>query len=370
MTLFQKILLGALLLSATHCMAAETRLAVPMDYRLIRSVLLSQLYTSEHETARLWKDGKDCSFLDISNPQLSGDKGQIKLVNNVHARVGLQLAGKCIPALEWSGILQTWQQPSLDAMGNVLRFPVTRTEAYDNKGQPLNVQQLQELLNKAVQQKLSDLKIDLNQSRGDIIKTLLPYVDAADTEALQDTVNSLRFNQAEAGDKALIIGIGFIGQNPDSAAAQPVPAFSAHELKAWQAVWRKLEQSLEAALTQAGGDKQAQEDRETLHGVMAEADTAFTQGLTEAVVDADNDPVRGFFNDSWDKLGPLLRRASTRMPGAEALQYLTLIAATDVMYQLDSFTRPLGLEISANGLRKLARAYLHHEAGQPKPKRV
>jgi hypothetical protein len=65
----------------------------------------------------------------------------------------------------------------------------------------------------------------------------------------------------------------------------------------------------------------------------------------------------------------LLRRASTRLPGAEALQYLTLIAATDVMYQLDSFTRPLGLEVSAYGLRKLARAYLHHEAGLAKPKR-
>lgn len=365
MAQFQKILLGSFLLLAAGSLAAETRLAVPMDYRLLRSVLVSQLYTAGNETSHLWQDGKDCSFLDISNPQISGEAGQIKIDNTVHARLGLQLAGKCIPALTWNGVLQTWQRPSLADSGNVLRFPITRTTALDNQGQPLNNAQLQELINKAVQQKLADLKIDLDQSRGDIVKTLLPFVDAADTETLQDTINSLRFNQVEAGDKTLTIGIGFIGQNPEKPASQPVPAFTANEMKQWRAVWHKLEQSLESGLSQSSPLNQSKENQATLQAVLQNASTAFDQGLTENIVN-EEDPVRQFFDDSWDRLGSLLRKASTRFPGAEGLRYLTLIAATDAMYELDTFARPLGLEISSNGLRKLVRSYLQHQTEQKK----
>ena len=95
--------------------------------------------------------------------------------------------------------------------------------------------------------------------------------------------------------------------------------------------------------------------------VLQEADAAFEKGLTTED-SGDNDPVREFFNSSWDKLGPLLRNASKRLPGAEGLQFLTLITATDLMYEVESITAPLGLEISANGLRKLARSYLAHVA--------
>jgi len=95
--------------------------------------------------------------------------------------------------------------------------------------------------------------------------------------------------------------------------------------------------------------------------VLQEAGSAFEQGLT-AGKEGDHDPVRAFFNDSWDKLAPLLRTASKQLPGAEGLRYLTLIAATDLMYELEAIGAPLGLEISSNGLRKLARSYLAHEA--------
>ena len=354
-------------LSVTGSLAAETKLSVPMDYRLIRNVLINRLYTGEGETARLWKDGKECSFLDISNPRIGGENGQVRIDNDIHARIGMALGGKCISAIEWSGMLQTFQQPTLDAEGSVLSFPVTLANAYDRNGQQLNIKQLQELIHKAVQPKLAALKIDLNESRGDITKTLLPFIDADDTETLQDTVNSLRFIRAEAGDKALLISIGFSGLSRKNPEARPqlAAAFNVEELRQWQHVWKSWEQSMENALNRPPLDKQTEEDKATLREVLQAAGTAFEQGLTVQDVD-DNDPVRVFFNDSWDKLAPLLRTVSKQLPGAEGLRYLTLIAATDLMYELDAVTAPLGLEISVNGLRKLARSYLAHQNGQPK----
>ncbi len=359
MAIFRSLFLAAGLTLAASSHAAETKLSVPMDYGLIRNVLMSQLYTGEGGTARVWKDGKQCSFLDLSNPKIDGEQGQVKIDNNLHARIGMTLGGKCIPAVEWSGVLQTFQKPTLDASGNVLSFPVTQINAFDNNGQALNIGQLQDLINKAVQPMLANLKIDLNESRPEIIKTLTSYIDADDTDKLNEVVNSLRFKKVEANDKALQLSIGFNGLKTKKASKTPVAAFSPDELQQWQSAWLGWQLTLEKSLDQPPLDAQSAETKATLQELMQEAGVAFEEGLTQAEI-GKNDPVRGFFNQSWDKLGPVLRTASKQLPGAESLRYLTLIAATDVMYEIESIGAPLGLEISANGLRKLARSYISH----------
>lgn len=363
MSLFRPLLLSAGLLLATNSFAREVNVPVPMDYRLIRNVLVNQLFTGEGQSARVWQDGKQCSFLDLSNPQIAGEGGQVKIDNHVHARIGAKLGGKCMTVVEWSGILETFQQPSLDQSGNVLSFPVTRTQAFDSNGQALNISQLQDLIQKVAAPKLAALKIDLNESRDDIVKTLLPYIAAEDSEQLHDSVNSLRFNQVNADDKAITIKLGFTAANLKKPQQKPATVFSNSELQQWQNLWQNWQQSLDKAITQAPLDGDLAGSRSTLRDVLQEAGSAFEQGLTGEYA-TENDPVRQFINSSWDQLGPLLRTASKQLPGAEGLRYLTLIAATDLMYELESIGSPFGLEISANGLRKIARSYIQHQAGQ------
>ena len=104
-------------------------------------------------------------------------------------------------------------------------------------------------------------------------------------------------------------------------------------------------------------------NRDTLQKTLKKAGIAFEKGLTADTASGSDDPVRQFVNESWDELAPLLRTASKQLPGAEGLRYLTLIAATDLMYELESIGSPFGLEISANGLRKIARSYMKHKNG-------
>ncbi|QPK63012.1 hypothetical protein IVG45_19700 [Methylomonas sp. LL1] len=362
MSLLRPLLISASLLLSTTGFAREIDVPVPMDYRLIRNVLVTQLFTGEGQTARLWKDGKDCSFLDLSNPQITGVDGQVKIDNNVHAQFGAKMGGKCMTLVKWKGILETLQKPTLDKTGNVLSFPVTNTSAFDSNGQQLNINQLQELLQKVVAPKLAEFKIDLNESRDDIVKTLLPYVPAEDSEQLHDSVNSLRFNSVKADAKNIMLNLGF-NANVKAANIQPAATFSDSELQQWQAVWQEWQASLDKAITQAPLEGDLANSRDTLLSVLHKAGAAFEQGLTTDHAEG-SDPVRAFINESWDELAPLLRTVSKQLPGAEGLRYLTLIAATDLMYELESIGSPFGLEISANGLRKIARSYISHKAGQ------
>lgn len=354
---------GFLLLTAaclpTIAGAREVNLPITLNYGLVRNALVQQLFTGDGQSARVWKDGKQCSFLDLTNPQIAGESGQIKITNNVHAQIGTKLGGSCMPVVNWNGILETFQQPSLDPNGNQLNFPITRSNAYDSHGQPLNIGQLQELLQKAAAPKLAALKIDLNQSRDDIVKALLPYIDADDSEQLHDTVNSLRFKQIKVNDAAMVVNVGFTSPNLKTGDKQAAEPLNAEELAVWRSAWQGWRADLDRAIDRAPLDGELAGSRSTLQGILQQAGTAFEQGLSGNY--SGGDPVREFLDRSWDQMAPLLRAASKQFPGAESLRYLTLIAATDMIYELEAIGAPLGLELSSNGLRKIARNYLAHQ---------
>lgn len=355
------LMIGMVFASIVQAKPAETVLNVPLDYDLIRSVLVSQLYTQEHTTARLWKDGKDCSFLDLADPKVHGEKGQIHIANQVHARIGVRLAGKCIPAVEWRGQLITTQKPLLEANGTQLSFPVTSIAAFDHQSQALQIGELEQLIQKAVAPKLAAIKLDLNESRPDIEQSLQPFIDADRAAALQKLVDSLRFQKVSANDKALDVGVVF--HLPKSAPSKPEhqAVLTAEELQHWQSLWLGLDMRLQESLQQPPLQQKSEQLKDLLREMMQEAGEAFTEGLSEDVADKQADPVQVFFRHSWEKISPLLRQASTRLPAHDSLRYLTLIAATDGIYELDHLAGSVGIELSSQGLRRVVRNYLKSE---------
>jgi len=87
--------------------------------------------------------------------------------------------------------------------------------------------------------------------------------------------------------------------------------------------------------------------------ILMDSREAFQAGLKEH--DANNDPVRVFFTDTWGRLAPVLKTVANELPGIQGLRYITFIAATDVIYELERLGAPFGLDISSDGLRTLAR---------------
>ena len=336
------------------CLAAETKLTVPLTYDLLGKVLVKQLYTHADETARVWKEGKECSFLDLDHPKISSENQELILDNHVHARIGINLAGKCIPAIEWRGKIQTFQKASLEAKNRVLRFPISHVLALDDNNQTLNIKELQGLIDQAVQAKLGNLKIDLNELEPDISKTLSAFMTEEDSTNLNNILKTLHFKQVIIQEHAIDLTLAFTAAKPTK--LQQEAAFSDEELQAWQVVWHKLEQNLQQGLAKA---KQNADTEAALASILESAGAAFTEGLS--ATDLTDDPVRDYLHASWDDLAPAIRTAAQQLSGTEGLQVLTLVSATDLLYQLDTITSPFGLNLSANGLRKTVRAYLAHQ---------
>lgn len=347
--------------------AANTfNLPVRLDYSLIKKAVATQLYTGANQTAELWNDKHGCSFLTLSDLKIDGRNGQIQLLNNVQAQFGTQFGGQCVTVLKWGGVLETWQQPTLSADHKILSLPVTKAVAYDRQGRQLAIDQLQDLLQRVAEPKLAAIKIDLHESQGAIEQTVtqfLPQENADDIKALLDT---LTFSRADADDNGVAINLSF--EAPAKTIAQkPSLAFSETEQKQWQSAWQQWDAFLSKAIQQASDDTQSQELRDTLTEILLDSRSAFQAGLKEHDA-GDEDPVRAFFMTTWERLAPQLQTLAKQLPEVQGLRYMTFIAATDVVYQLEALGAPFGLEISSDGLRRLARILIAGQQEQAKAK--
>ena len=108
------------------------------------------------------------------------------------------------------------------------------------------------------------------------------------------------------------------------------------------------------AIQQASDDTKSPELRDTLMEILLESRSAFQAGLKEHDANGD-DPVRVFFTQTWQRLAPQLKTLAKELPEIQGLRYMTFIAATDVIYELENIGAPFGLDISSDGLRRLAR---------------
>jgi hypothetical protein len=328
-------------------------LPIQLDYALIKKVVVSQLFTGEGGAAEVWNDKHKCSFLKLFNPRISGAAGQVKLLNDVQAQLGTSIGGQCLTVLAWDGALETLQQPTVSSDHSVLSLPVTKANAYDREGRQLTIGKLQDLIKRAAEPKLADVKIDLNQSRGDMEKTLIGFLPKENTADVKKILSTLNFSSAEANDDGVKVKLAFVA-TPKKTAPKPELPFTEAEQKQWQSTWQEWDGFLSKAIDQASSETKSPKLRDTLTEILLESRTAFQAGL-KAQSPASTDPVRVFFTQTWEKLAPQLRTLSKSLPEVQALRYMTFIAATDVMYELENIGSPLGLEISSDGLRRLAR---------------
>ncbi len=108
------------------------------------------------------------------------------------------------------------------------------------------------------------------------------------------------------------------------------------------------------AVKQYAAATQLQELRDALLDALIESRYRLRDALSEGP-DAETDTVREWFLNSWQALAPTVRRIGLEQSGQEHLLLLGVITAGDALEALDRLGPSVGLDISADGVRRLAR---------------
>ena len=357
----------ALCLLALPAGAATRDVEVPLqlDHPFLRQMLLHQVYTEADNTARVWDDGSGCNFMVLSNPRTHAAGNRLRVVSDGVARVGTAVGSKCLNVIDWSGTVEVFEAPELDAKDAIVRFRVVDSNLYGQDGKKSVTGTFWDWVKKYVHPRLETVTIDVGQPLKEL-RDFLPTV-VPDGDAARRIIDSLHIADVKVTPTGVRLDMAFTVEETaleeQALSPGPEPTLRPDEIEAWNVAWNQWDAFVTFVAKNAAGDALDAQRRE-LFAVLVEARYDILDALAPAHPGA-LDPVRPLFVSTWTRLAPVLRDISLGVPGEAALRYLTFITAADALRAIDALGPSSGLDISADGLRRLARMIAPSAGGDP-----
>ncbi|MBK7976192.1 MAG: lytic transglycosylase domain-containing protein [Deltaproteobacteria bacterium] len=374
---------------------AEVVIPIHLDHELIQEVLAREVFTGPDGTANVWKDGAGCSYMTLASPRVGSLGVRLHLVANGEAKVGKKIGSSCVTALEWKGTIDVTEEVRVEPDQPVVHFRVAEASIHGAGAEASGSDTLERWVKLYVQPKLENVTVDLRPTLAELkalIPTVLPHGDPRVTEQLVDSfrvlgaeadsaglVTKLRLElpdrpvlgtkaaSAAVARSATVDGAGADeeGVDPsDAGGAQTEPALTGEELARWDAAWQRWDAFITFVAKHVASDAQSRELRDALLGVLIDARQDVAEILVPSQPDGP-DPLRSLFVNTWARLVPVLRSVSASMPGSGALRYASFVSAGDALTAIDALGPQIGLDLSADGLRRMARILTPQLAEDP-----
>jgi hypothetical protein len=349
-------LLAALLPS----IAWSTPVTLPLnfDYLVLNEAFKETVFKAQSGPARLWQGSNPCEYLEGAKPRLSDSNGLLKLDADAHLSLGVSVGSKCLSPVTWSGIIDAKMRPY--ATGFALRFEVTDVNLLNEKFEKtLIAGKGFDLIKQNYIPLLQNFSYDLNPALRQFEHLAALGVtspdDAIKLHAALATIKLLPDVTVEPAGlhAALTIDVPQVAMVTTPPTATPPPLTPA-EIDNWRTAVDQWDSFLVFAIKQVGVTVPDPAVRSQLFDVLMDS----RERLVDALQNPQRgpDPVRMLFLDEWSRLHSIIEAAAVRgVLGNRALEFLSFISAGDALFAFDQAAPALGMRISADDLRQLAR---------------
>jgi hypothetical protein len=361
MALVRALLLGCLVFApAANALAARLEIPLRVPLELVREALAKQLSAE-------WREG-NCRYLSLGAPMLeAAEGGRLRLTAPGKAMLGAEVLGKCASAADWIGTARFILAPRIDNAG-VLRVRVVDSALVDARGDKAPAL-IWEATKGQFQPRIERFSYDLGASRAALLATLRGVAPPQQAAAMAAALQGLQVLELRVEKTHVVVPIAM--EIPDAWLAAPV-APQASSAPLTDAEIEALESSLEPvdaflvyAIRQIAADSTNDALRQRLFTLLLDSRYELS-GILSGDAPAGGDPVRTLFLDTWNELRGIL--ADAQRDGAldpSLLRYALFIDSGDALLALEQAAPSLGLTLSADGLRQLARSLRPGDAGDP-----
>ncbi|MEX2498851.1 MAG: lytic transglycosylase domain-containing protein [Wenzhouxiangellaceae bacterium] len=367
-------LLALVPVTASH---AVDKLEVPLtiDLGYLDSVVADGLGLDAQGRAELDLDA--CNSLTLSDARVRSSAAVLEVSIAMTARTGAPIFGKCAGLRPVESRLHIELTPQVSETGSAALFPVTAIEIRGIDGQPgmlsTPVRMLAEAL---VLPRLETMAVELSEPLAaidELIETFMPTASEPRV-TLAERGRLARLEVLPQGLRA-VLSFGLVP--PLAESGVPEPILDPAELAQWQRIEDELDGFLTVVIVSLADqlDDRLDNRRDNrldnrldnrslqldLLAVLLDARHQIAEALASDEVETD--ALRRLFLDAWTALSPLLARAD-QLELAEGvdLRLAGFLAAGDALKALDALGPAYGLEISRDGLRRLARLLLSERA--------
>lgn len=345
----------ALLISLSAHSAEQLQLPLNIPTAFVEKLAAQSLGLDEQGRARLSTDS--CNRLEIQDLTANSMQDELFLELGLRAHSGAFVFGRCTGPRPVDSRLRVNLAPSLSEDGLTISFTPQAMELLGADGRPgLLTTSSRLLADLLILPLIGQMKIELGpslESVDEIIESFLP----TNQDQPSRLVERARLSEVVVDPDGLTLGFYLVIIALPAAPAEA--ALDPEELLAWQRIEDELDGFLTVVLAQLARQAEQRELALGLLEVLIDSRVRIAEALAS---DAQaEDPVRKLFIDSWRQLQPLLMQLHAGAGPAE-LGLIAFIGAGDALLALDALGPAYGLEISQDGLRRLARALMAERA--------
>jgi hypothetical protein len=332
--------------------AKEVTMPLTLDYSLLTSLVRQSHFSGPNQSAVLLDEDKGCRRIVLSNPVFRQEASDLLFEIKVDIRMGVTLLGKCISPVEWKGYLILQQEPVISDRWN-LSFTTHSSSVVDAERRPAKIAGLiWDFANPPILDYLKRITLDLGAPVGDIRAFLLPLFPPNDTERADRFLKSMRPGRPAVTPAALRIPILAEVEEVRREEGER-EALTPEEKERFVQTWEAWDAFLVQIITALAKKPLTPDERGIFLDTLLEMRYRFIEDLDKEC--CDGDVVREEFVKAWIGLSPVFRAHLTEGSSKSLLGYLAFLGGSDALVALDDVGPALGIEISRDGLIRLAR---------------
>lgn len=347
------IMIMALIVKPIAVRAETIAIPVFLDYQQLQLLIIRNEFKGPKNTAQYLLDDDGCTSITFSEPRLSMEEELLRVDAKTLATIGVPTSGACKVITRWTGRTAVTGKPALISDQPLsAEFRVQAARLYDQEGRLLTDNVVLQAVKEKLHLLLSRYRLDLKPET-DRLKTLLPYfLPHYPLDRLTEMIDSLRIGHLLIRPNGLDVELRIDVETV--AKAGPEPTLREHEMQQLEQRCRSWDAFLTFVIKEAATATRSEELRATLLEILLDARYQINSILAEPQ-QSETDPVKQLFIRSWERLMPVMREISVHSTEQNLLPFLSFITAVDALNALDRLGPAAGLDISTDGLRRLAR---------------
>jgi hypothetical protein len=321
----------------------------------LRSLVVATVFTNPGETTTVLDDNEGCRRITLSSPKYRSKGSPLQFEVKAQARLGTSIGSTCLAPVEWEGYVVFKQRPRIDPQSWQLYFETLDSTLYDRNHRPARVAGLiWELIDTHVHEYLSAIRINLAPPVSELKAFLHSLFLPESKNRVKQILDSLVPEVITVKPQGLQIKIrAKVDVSERSSTGTRAEVLSEAELARLTANWEVWDAYLVHMITSLGPHQLSADDRRRLLDTLLVIRYQFFSALDTAAIEPDI--VRRQFVAAWKNLTPVFRHHLGGRPSENLLGYLAFFTASDALVALDRIGPQLGIEISREGLIRLAR---------------
>ncbi|MHB8910012.1 MAG: lytic transglycosylase domain-containing protein [Syntrophales bacterium] len=329
-------------------------LPVTLDYPFIRSVLVHQLYTAPGQRAIVIDEKQGgCTHIELSNPEVSRELSMIKVGSIIKIRAGVPILGACMGAIEWEGYIEALQRLVVDEKSWQARFETVESRILNKDRKPVTIAgNLLALIETHVDPYLNRTSVDLAPPIKEMKDFLPIFFLPAEQRRVHRLIETLRLGPVQVEESAVKVNLQ-VEVETESRPRAPAAQLSPSDIERISRVWEDWDAFLVFEIESLIGQPISDTERASLLEILLANRHEFLQALDDKTISSNL--VRRQFIWTWQRLSRILRKYLVNEQSRPPLSYLAFFTAADALAALDRLGPTLGLEISRDGLLRLAR---------------